>query len=125
MTESRDIPSGFTANGDTWSYHTYDDGNRHQWYRPMTDEEVREKTNGRLTGVDDIDFDIWWNVTDYPVYMIELHEKPNGTWTVDANRTFLGPPRPGVTDRLGEDWHVETDSREEAIRTVREFAEAL
>lgn len=125
MTETRGIPRELSTDSYTWSYHTYNDGTRHQWYRAMTDEEVRENTNGRFEGVDDIDFDILWNVTDYPVYMIELHDRPDSTWTVAANRTFLGSPRPGITDRLGGEWYIETDSQEEAVAVVREFAESL
>lgn len=120
------IPTSFTAGGHNWSYYNYDGGNRHQWYRAMTDAEVKEHTDGRLSSVSEIDFEMLWPVADYPVYMIELTQPPvSEGYTVTANRTYLGRPRPGQTDELGPDYKTEKNSLMEAIQTVQEWAKQL
>lgn len=122
-----EIPRELTAGGHNWEYFTYDGGNRHQWYRAMTDEEVRDASGGRYDGADDFDFELMWVVeSDYPVYMIELQERADDTYVVDANRTRFGPNRPGMVSGLGGDYRVEgIETVEEAMATVREFARSI
>jgi hypothetical protein len=119
------IPGDLERGGHEWIYHSYDNGNKHQWYRAMTNEEIEDVTDGRFENIADIDIEVLWNVTSYPVYMVELSRQSDNEWVVDGNRTFFGPPRPGITDRLGGEWVAECESLTEAVSKVRELTEKL
>lgn len=130
MTSRDDIPAEFNINGHRWKTHTYDGGNRFQWYRSFTDEEVNSKSGGRYEDLaaleKDSDFFVACPVFEDPSFLIELHHIPHETsedyYSVTASETGIGN---GITDPISNEFCVEPDDLASAIEAVQMFAKLL
>lgn len=116
MTDSEVVAVG------RWAKVKDSSGPRHQWYRPMTDEEVRDHSDGRLDGIDDFDESTDILGVDAPVYVVSYeHEQMTDTYNVTGGRTVFEPPRVGSTDSIGSEYRLKVETKEEVVETAQKW----